>query len=110
MKCNLTTFILTPAKEALRKFSDRAKKELQQHAACFETRSSGAPQHEVILLMALGKILILRCLAERGLEERTTLIQTIGNFLTAAKAGVAGLDSLPGRPALAGRSGDRGND
>jgi hypothetical protein len=32
--------------------------------------------------MALRKILILRRLAERGLEGRTTPIQTIGNFLT----------------------------
>ena len=32
--------------------------------------------------MALGKILILRRLAERGLEGRTTLIQMTGSFLT----------------------------
>jgi hypothetical protein len=32
--------------------------------------------------MALRKTLILRCLAERGLEGRTTPIQTIGNFMT----------------------------
>jgi hypothetical protein len=38
--------------------------------------------------MALRKILILRCLAERGLEGRTTPIQTTGNFLTASKAGI----------------------
>ena len=30
--------------------------------------------------MALRNILILRCLAERGLEGRTTLIQTIANL------------------------------
>jgi hypothetical protein len=33
--------------------------------------------------MALRNLLILRCLAERGLEGRTTPIQTIGSFLTA---------------------------
>jgi hypothetical protein len=32
--------------------------------------------------MSLRKILILRCLAERGLEGRTTPIQRISNFLT----------------------------
>jgi hypothetical protein len=37
--------------------------------------------------MILRKILILRCLAERDLEGRTTPIQTIGNFLTASLAG-----------------------
>jgi hypothetical protein len=35
--------------------------------------------------MALRKILILRCLAERGLEGRTVLIQPIVDFLTASK-------------------------
>ena len=40
--------------------------------------------------MALRKILILRCLAQRGLEGRTTPIQTIGNLLTASFAGVTG--------------------
>jgi hypothetical protein len=34
-----------------------------------------APQHEGMLLMALGKCLILRCLAKRGLEGRTTFFQ-----------------------------------
>jgi hypothetical protein len=38
--------------------------------------------------MTLRKMLILRCLAERGLEGRTTLIQTIGNFLTPSFAGM----------------------
>jgi hypothetical protein len=40
--------------------------------------------------MALRKILIVRCLAERGLEGRTTLIQTIGNFPTSSEAGLQG--------------------
>jgi hypothetical protein len=34
-----------------------------------------APQHEGMLLMALRKCLILRCLAKRGLEGRTTFFQ-----------------------------------
>jgi hypothetical protein len=35
--------------------------------------------------MALRKLLILRRLAERGLEGRTTPVQTIANFPTPAK-------------------------
>jgi hypothetical protein len=40
--------------------------------------------------MALRKILILRRLAERGLEGRATPVQTIANFPTPAKVGVQG--------------------
>jgi hypothetical protein len=38
--------------------------------------------------MALRKILILRRLAERGLEGRTTPVETIANFPTRAKVGI----------------------
>ena len=44
-------------------------------SACFETRPSGAPQHEDMLLMASRKCLILRGLAKRGLEGRATFFQ-----------------------------------
>src|SRR5947209_902328 len=37
-----------------------------------------APQHEGMLLMTLRKCLILRCLAKRGLEGRTTFFQPYG--------------------------------
>jgi hypothetical protein len=54
--------------------------------------------------MAAGKILILRCLAERGLEGRTVLIQPIVDFLTASKSGGPGEPLRPGPwiPASAG--------
>jgi hypothetical protein len=38
--------------------------------------------------MELRKILILRCLAERGLEGRKAPIQSLSNFVTASSAGV----------------------
>src|SRR5207302_1292594 len=37
-----------------------------------------APQHDGMLLMTLRKCLILRCLAKRGLEGRTTFFQPCG--------------------------------
>jgi hypothetical protein len=56
-------------------------------------------------MMALRKILILRRLAQRGLEGRTTPIQTIGNFLTPSQAGVQA-----GSTALAPDARFRGHD
>jgi hypothetical protein len=45
--------------------------------------------------MGLRRYLILRCLAQRGLEGRTTPIQPIPNFLTAYVARLTCL-SVPG--------------
>ncbi len=39
--------------------------------------------------MALKEFLVLRCLAQRGLEGRMALIQPLGNWITASKAGGA---------------------
>jgi hypothetical protein len=44
--------------------------------------------------MALRKILILRRLAQRGLEGRTTPIQVIVDFLTPSKAGTQAFSGL----------------
>jgi hypothetical protein len=50
--------------------------------------------------MAFEEFLILRCLAERGLEGLVALIQPLGNLITASKAGVRGKrrDFDPGFP------------
>ncbi len=38
--------------------------------------------------MALKEFLVLRCLAQRGLEGRMALIQPLGNWITAFFAGM----------------------
>ena len=43
--------------------------------------------------MALKEFLVLRCLAQRGLEGRMALIQPLGNWITAAIAAVVGIRS-----------------
>ena len=42
-----TPLPVTPAKEAVRKSTKAAGKELQRSGACLETRPAGAPRHEV---------------------------------------------------------------
>jgi hypothetical protein len=48
--------------------------------------------------MAFEEFLILRCLAERGLEGPVALIQPLGNWITASKAGGKRRDFDPGFP------------
>ncbi len=55
--------------------------------------------------MGLKEFLVLRCLAQRGLEGCAALIQPLGNWITASKAGVQCLPRPPG-PAF-GRPEDR---
>jgi hypothetical protein len=38
--------------------------------------------------MTLKEFLVLRCLAQRGLEGRKALIQPLGNWITASCAGM----------------------
>ncbi len=49
--------------------------------------------------MACEEFLILRCLAERGLEGSVALIQPLGNWITASKAGGKRREFDPGFPA-----------
>jgi hypothetical protein len=48
---------------------------LDQQRASFETRSMSAPQDEGFFFMPSKNVLILRCLAQQGLEGRTAGLQ-----------------------------------
>src|SRR5580704_3513328 len=53
---------------------------LHRRFACFETRPSGAPQHEVFTLITLNTFLILRRPRSGRLEGRTTPTHPVGGF------------------------------